>query len=1330
MGELKRRGFVLPLIFVFFLIPLFAAKPRPRVLRPAKILRGLKAAVRNIDVRRLRRIPPGKFPEFAAKRREIPDFERKFHLLKKRDYDPVVQRRLPTRILMPSPIITFAGLDLNNWGAGWPPDTNGDVGKSNVGTENKGYYIQTVNTSIGIFDKSDGTRVAAFKFDDFFDGTGTPCDANNMGDPIVLYDRYLDRWIISDFAWTDQNDPYECVAMSKTNDPVSGGWYMWGIRFNDYSGSSTANLFNDYPKMGVWDDGYYVTYNVFDSSGNYVGVTVWAMDKNSMSSGTLNLLAFFLDANSDDYAWSLLPANSKGTNPPPAGSPNYLISMGDDAWGGSISNDSLAIYKCDVDWNDPGSSTLSGPTIVNVASFDSNMCGYNQDCIPQQGTTQKLDALSSRLMYSAFYWNYGDHETIVVAHTVDVDGNDHAGVRWYELRDPGGSPTIYQQGTFAPDSNHRWMGSAACDADGNIAIGYSISSSSLYPGIRYAGRLASDPLGELSQGEATLQDGSGAQTEYNNQGINRWGDYSMLTIDPDDDLTFWYTTEYYETTGYDWQTRIGAFKLHTSDPPTVQITNPSDGATVSGTVTITADASDDVGVTKVEFYIDDVLKSTDTAAPYEYDWDSTTVVDGNHTIKAVAYDGDGQTAEDQITVTTDNGVTAPMLVVDLDGNTNSCTYIRDQLQNKGYAVDYETSMPASINTSTPATWVCLGIFSNNHVLSSTEGDTLKAYLDAGGKLYMEGGDTWCYDTSTSVHSYFGTWLKGDTNCSDGSGDLATINGLAGTFTEGLSWTYGGDNNYIDHIGANASDSFNIWDNSNPVYHTGVARDNTTSGYKTIAASHEFGGASSADQSTIMDKYLEFFFGSGDNPPTASFVYPHDGSAVYSVINVKAHGEDDNGVNKLEIYLDDVLQYTQDCSGAATCDAVWTWDTTTATVGNHTLKAIAYDTADQTGDQTITVDVHPGYGTHWGGAGDDYGKDIATDSTGDLLMVGNTNSVTNGGTDILLYRINPNGTKEWHQNYGTSYSEYGESVAIDSSDNIIIAGYVYDGAQEDLLVKKLNSGGVEQWSKTLGGSGDDAAYGVAIDSNGNPLVVGYSTTYSYGGYDAIFYKLKALDGTTLLSKHFGGSSDDMAYGITVDSSGNIYMVGESSSFTYGGKDIALWKLDSTGAKVYGMHYGGANDDVGYDAVVSGTDLYVVGVSYSYTYGDSDIVVYKINASDGTRQVARHFGGANIDKGYGIAINPANGDIVVVGYSTSYTNGGEDVVVYSLNSDNLLKNWGNHYGGANNEEAYSVVTDSDGHIYVFGSTNTFTYGGYDFLLYRLSSEGVKLPITAAE
>ncbi len=1290
-------------------------KAKLRWMRPR---RGL---LRKVDLRRLRATPPGRSPSFP--RREMPELRRKFLLkFKERKADPVVQTR-PGSVLMPQPLFTFDGLDLANWGAGWPPDVNGDVGRSNVGAENRGYYIQVINTAVGIFDKATGELVAAFTFDDLFDGTGTPCDDSNMGDPIVLYDRYLDRWLLTDHAFqnVDTAPHYQCIAMSINNDPVSGGWYIWALNFENNDGvNSSSNVLNAYPKAGVWEDGYYFTFNDYDmdSGGSYLGVTIWALDKNSMAGGTLAGMLGFLDYSSDPYAWSLLPANAKSPTPPPSGSPEYLITMGDDAWGG-IDQDSLAIYALDVDFENSQGS-ISGPTVIEVASFDSNLCDYD-DCIPQPSTSQRLDPLSSRLMHSAFYWNYGDHESIVVNHTVDA-GGDHAGIRWYEIRDPGGTPTVYQQGTYAPDSAHRWMGSAACDASGNIAVGYSKSSPYTYPSIFYAGRKAADPLGTLAQGEVALYEGGGSQTN-----TGRWGDYTYLTVDPDDDLTFWYTNEYYSVTGSSWRTRIGKFKfaVEGDSPPSVSITSPSDGDTVSGAVSISASASDDQGIDRVEFYIDGVLKFVDREAPYGFVWDSSSVVDGDHRIMATAYDTSNQASSEQITVNTDNG-NLPMLVLDLDGNKNSCNYIKEELENKGYYVQYETAVPASINPKVPAVWVCLGIYPQNHVLSSSEGDVLKDYLDAGGKVYMEGGDTWCWDPDTSVHPYFGT-VTGQygNNCADGSGDLATVEGISGTFTEGMSWSYGGDNNYIDHLGANQSDSFNIWENSSPVYYTGVARD--TGSYRTIAASHEFGGAPSEDRPGIIQKYLDFFLPPTPGPgPSVTFLFPQDNSPVYSVIWVRVRVEDPDGVNTVEFYLDDVYQETYDCSGAVSCDARWQWDTTTATLGEHVIKVIAYDTASNAGSGRITVYVHPGYGAHFGGAGDDMGYDIAVNSQGDLLMVGDTTSISWRGYDMLLYVVNPNGSKEWHRNYGTMGEEHARAVAVDSSDNIFIAGYSVQDGQQDILVKKLTPSGDEIWSRTLGGDQDDAALAAAVLSNGDLVVVGYTASYTYGGLDAVVYRLSGENGDVVFMKHLGGASDEVAYGVAVDREDNIYIVGETSSFSVGGKDIALWKLSSSGVRLYGARFGGGNDDVGHDALLAGGYLYFVGKSTSFTKGGWDLVVYKVNPEDGSKVSGQHFGGDQDDTGHGIALN-SDGKLVAVGVSYSYTYGGSDAVVYDL-TQGFVKNWGKHLGWTGEDNAEAVITDSQGHIYVFGSTNSFTYGGYDFMLYRLSSAGVKLPISS--
>ncbi len=428
----------------------------------------------------------------------------------------------------PAPSSSFAGLDLQNWGAGWPPDTHGDVGPS--------HYIQAVNTSIGIFDKASGARLSAFTFNNFFIAAGGSgvCATYNYGDPVVLYDQVSGRWIITDFAFSSPSAPpyYECVAVSKTADPVSGGWWLYTIT------ADTASL-NDYPKLGIWNDGIYMSANMFKRGRTYAGVKVWALNRADLISGApLRTVAFTLGTS----YFSLLPANLKGAAAP-AGTPEYFMSD----YG---SNTSMKLWKFTVNWTTPSSSTFTGPTSFAVASFTRPA----SNSVPQQGTTVKLDTLGDRLMTWLQYRNINGTESLWVSRSV-VAGTS-TGVRWMEVRNMKTTPTVYQQGTYAPDAKYRWMPSIAVNKNGDMAIGYSISSSTSYPAIGYAGRLAGDPLNTLGQTEAILIAGTGAQTSY-----NRWGDYASMSVDPVDDCTFWFTTEYMAATGTNWQTRIGSFKL-------------------------------------------------------------------------------------------------------------------------------------------------------------------------------------------------------------------------------------------------------------------------------------------------------------------------------------------------------------------------------------------------------------------------------------------------------------------------------------------------------------------------------------------------------------------------------------------------------------------------------------------------------------------------------------------------------------------------------------------------------------------------------------------------
>ena len=429
---------------------------------------------------------------------------------------------------MPGLGVSFAGLDLNTWGAGWPPDTNGDVGPD--------HYIQTVNTSIGIYNKS-GTRLAAFTFNTLFGGTGTPCDDLNKGDPVVLYDKYSGRWIITDFAWNSTKGPfYECIAVSKGTDPVNSGWWFYALQ------AGTDQL-NDYPKLGVWPDGIYMSANMFRRATRFSGAKVWALDRADLISGApLTSVAFTLGTS---YA-SLIPSNNTAGSDVPAGTPNYFMSL--------YAPSTMRMWKFTVNWTTPSSSTFTGPQNITVASFTKPT--YR---VPQLNSSEALDTLGDRLMVQLQFRNINGTPSLWFNHT--VVSNSVSGIRWYEIRNMSGTPTVYQQGTFQPDSNHRWMGSIAVDKLGNAAVGYSVSSSAMYPAIRYAGRLAGDTLGQLAQGEATLVAGTGSQSG----GYNRWGDYSAMVLDPDG-CTFWYTTEYYTTTGNNWQTRIASFKYPTCTP--------------------------------------------------------------------------------------------------------------------------------------------------------------------------------------------------------------------------------------------------------------------------------------------------------------------------------------------------------------------------------------------------------------------------------------------------------------------------------------------------------------------------------------------------------------------------------------------------------------------------------------------------------------------------------------------------------------------------------------------------------------------------------------------
>lgn len=411
-----------------------------------------------------------------------------------------------------------------------PPDTYGEAGLE--------YYFQVVNTSFAVFNKT-GEMVFG-PYASSWIWLGMP-NNDNSGDAVVLYDEAADRWLFSQFSLPNYpSGPFfQMIAISQTSDPM-GSWYRYQYEFP---------LMPDYPKFGVWQDGYYMSSNNFGTQG-FANNGAYGYDRAAMLAGDPDAVRISFTVVAGGGFNTIYPADCDGTLPP-AGTPNYFgfIKRNDAQYFG--------FYEFQADFANPTNSTFGNLVQLPITPFSYQLTG-----IPQLGTDRVLETLSDRLMYRVQYRRFDNYEAIVTNHTVNVGGN-RAGVRWYEFRKTTGNWFVYQEGTYAPADGHcRWMGSIAMDTAGTIAFGYSISSSTLYPGIRYTGRLKDDPLGQMTIAERTIIDGGGCQTGIWS-GRSRWGDYSAMSVDPANPTTFWYSTEYYGTTSTsNWKTRIGSFTFH------------------------------------------------------------------------------------------------------------------------------------------------------------------------------------------------------------------------------------------------------------------------------------------------------------------------------------------------------------------------------------------------------------------------------------------------------------------------------------------------------------------------------------------------------------------------------------------------------------------------------------------------------------------------------------------------------------------------------------------------------------------------------------------------
>jgi hypothetical protein len=533
-----------------------------------------RAASRVFDLRSLPQTPPEKLerPE-----REEPQINR--GTITRSEAPPVsfltTPNIAPRNAPAPATIQNFDGLNFALNGAGHPPDTNGDVGPN--------HYIQTINTSIGIYQKN-GTPITSFTFNTFMSqgAFGNLCDTNNFGDPVVLYDSFEDRWIITDFAFqlsggNVANPPgsFQCFAASKTGDPVSGGWNFYSI--------NTANGLGDYPKFGIWPDGLYMSTNMFAyiSGGSFMTARAYAFNKAQMYAGKPTVQVVTFDIPGGDF--TVLPSNARlQAGAPPVGTPNYFVST----W--QFLN-AVTVYKFHVNWNALALSTFTGPDTPLAATSWPNagvpnaqsLGGHNNlAASPPEG----LDVLQIRAMVQNQYSKIGAAESLWLAHTVRRGNTSGlAAPRWYQVDVTGGAvnANLPQAATWDPDGANvisRFMPSVAVDRAGNMALGYSTSNATTKPAIKYAGRLSADPVNTLGQTEQLLVQGTGTQSgTCGGSNCTRWGDYSGMTLDPDG-CTFWYTNMYYNVDGLNHLTRIGSFAFPSCTPFGA-------GGTITGTVT-------------------------------------------------------------------------------------------------------------------------------------------------------------------------------------------------------------------------------------------------------------------------------------------------------------------------------------------------------------------------------------------------------------------------------------------------------------------------------------------------------------------------------------------------------------------------------------------------------------------------------------------------------------------------------------------------------------------------------------------------------------------------
>ena len=905
--------------------------------------------------------------------------------------DPLLEIQAKAR--MDSSFRAFNPPEINIAGQGFsgvnPPDTVGEVGIN--------YFIQMINAGAGatvtVYNKSDGS-LAAGPF--VLDSLGSGACGNGLGDPIALYDELAGRWFLAEFSGSGNN---MCVYVSQTGDPISGGWFAYVF---------PTPSFPDYLKFGVWPDAYYVGTNEGGTPALY------ALDRNNMLQGNAATSERTTAPSLSGFGFQILtPVDLDGAAAPPAGSPNYFLRHRDDevhAGGTTAGQDFLEIWELDSSF-DGGSLSLNGPINIPIAEIDSTLCGLTAfACVPQPGSGITLDPLREPVMWRIGYRNFGSYESIVGNLATDVGGN-RAGIRWFELRKSGGGQwSLFQEGTYAPGSLHRWMGAAAMDASGNIAIGYNVSSSGTFPGLRYVGRLVGDTPGVLTQGEFTLVNGSAANSS------NRYGDYSSMSVDPVDGCTFWFTGQYNPSSS--WATRIGSFSFDScggtgNSPPAATISSPANGASflAGDTVSFGGSASDneDGDLTASLSWsssIDGVIGSGGS-------FSTSTLSIGTHTITASVTDSGGLSGSASVTITilTPGGGTDG-LNDDFEGDvsgwstTGLWSLISSSSCSPGFnspvrafyfgvesSCTYDTgAIAAGELVSPPITGIAADstlTFSYRRQVESFSGDFDRTAVD----VSDDDGATWTQVFSlNSANASQNAWVQSapiDLSAFAGAATLrvrfrfdsvdAQFNGFLGWMIDDVVVTAGGPANTAPSVTIQAPPNGTTVTQGDSVSFSGTATDSedgsltgsiawsssldgaigsggsfsTSSlsvGSHTISASvTDAGGLSGSDSITLTVE-------APNTAPSVTITAPTDGSSFTAGSTVSFSG---TASDVQDGSLSGSLSWNSSLDGAIGSGS--SFSTSGLSVGTHTITASVTDSGGLSGSDAISLTIQPGGG---------------------------------------------------------------------------------------------------------------------------------------------------------------------------------------------------------------------------------------------------------------------------------------------------------------------------------------------------------------------------------